>query len=161
MTVRTKPEDHGLKVLPDITDIDLIRGIGIIEVRQETHIEINDTTGVNQQKRIIIQEIKNETIEVLVIIGINQIMKLRINSLIILGRTPDRKLKISFVENVLSKTRMKKKNAPFIGTKLLKNVENAIMAIIILKNVGLKQEVLQQIEQSPHEKTRIVCTKCI
>jgi hypothetical protein len=56
---------------------------------------------------------------------------------------------------------MKKKNAPFIETRPLKNAENVIMAIIIQKNVGPKQEALRQTEQSPHEKTRIVCTKCI
>jgi hypothetical protein len=55
----------------------------------------------------------------------------------------------------------KKKNVLSIEIKPLKNVENVIMAIIIQKNVGPKQEALRQIDQSPHEKTRNVCTKCI
>jgi hypothetical protein len=88
MTVREEQEDHGLKVLPDITNIDLIHGIDIIGVRQGTHIEINDTTGVNQEIHII-NEIKNEVTEVLVITEINQIMILRINSPIILDQIRD------------------------------------------------------------------------
>jgi hypothetical protein len=88
MTVQEEQEDHGLEVLPNITNIDLIHGIDIIGVRQGTHIEINDTTGVNQEIHII-NEIKNEVTEVLVITEINQIMILRINSPIILDQIRD------------------------------------------------------------------------
>jgi hypothetical protein len=88
MTVQEEQEGHGLEVLPNITNIDLIHGIDIIGVRQGTHIEINDTTGVNQEIHII-NEIKNEVTEVLVITEINQIMILRINSPIILDQIRD------------------------------------------------------------------------
>jgi hypothetical protein len=84
MTVQKEEEDHGLEVLPDIINIDLTHVIDIIEVHQETRTE-DVTTVVNQEKDII-KRIQNEITEALVTIGINQIIIIKTNSRIILGR---------------------------------------------------------------------------